>query len=96
VLCCAVLCCVLCCAVLCCALRCADPYSDVIYDKDATRALFRLLRGMLGRRRLLISLEKRFNFELSTLSVEPHGYSVFLDHVSSRVARHHTARHHTD
>ena len=56
--------------------------SDVIYDADATRALFATLHdvfALLPRSVLLLALEKRYNFELASLSVEAHGYQLFLD-----------------
>lgn len=58
--------------------------ADCIYDEDLTDALFVVLRHFLTRNpeaEVFLSLEKRFNFELSTLSVRAHGYRRFLHHI---------------
>lgn len=52
----------------------------MVYDQAATIALFQALRYLLVRDRVMfLALEKRFNFELSSLSVQAHGYEVFLE-----------------
>ena len=54
--------------------------ADCVYDDVATEALFDAARTAMARRparRLLVALEKRFNFELESLSVRAHGYRTF-------------------
>lgn len=57
--------------------------ADVIYDDQVTAHLFQALaRCMRPGDRLFLALEKRFNFELSSLSVVAHGYSQFLRNIN--------------
>mmetsp|Transcript_29218 Transcript_29218/g.54211 ORF Transcript_29218/g.54211 Transcript_29218/m.54211 type:complete len:385 (+) Transcript_29218:66-1220(+) len=57
--------------------------ADVIYDDEVTAQLFRLLtRVMKPGDRLLLALEKRFNFEVPTLSLVAHGYELFRKYVN--------------
>jgi predicted nicotinamide N-methyase len=61
--------------------------SDLIYDSAGVNALFsmlasdRLLSVHKPDRRFYMALEKRFNFEVETLSARPHGYSAFEAHL---------------
>jgi len=61
--------------------------ADVIYDPSLTENLFNMLRTLLppgvSNRKLIISLEKRFNFSLSELCVKATGYDHFLSLLSS-------------
>ena len=50
-----------------------------MYDEDLTDALFSKVKLFLNgdsvkSRRLMMTLEKRFNFTIETLSVVAHGY----------------------
>ena len=53
--------------------------ADCVYDEDLTDDLFSKVKLFLGggstqSRRLMMTLEKRFNFTIETLSVVAHGY----------------------
>ena len=52
--------------------------ADVIYDDEITSALFQSLSLIMTTRdSFLIALEKRYNFEVESLSLTPHGYATF-------------------
>jgi predicted nicotinamide N-methyase len=52
--------------------------ADVIYDDEVTEYFFRFLsRAMRPGEHLLLALEKRFNFEMDSLSLVAHGYELF-------------------
>lgn len=58
--------------------------ADCIYDRDLVDGLFSTLRAILAEQpdaRCLLALEKRYNFELESLSVQAHGYRAFLKHI---------------
>jgi predicted nicotinamide N-methyase len=58
--------------------------ADCIYDEALTDGLFKCLRRLLRLNpaaKVWVTLEKRFNFELATLSVQAHGYRRFLYHL---------------
>jgi predicted nicotinamide N-methyase len=54
--------------------------SDPIYDDAITMAFFRTVSSIMlcCEDILLLSIEKRLNFEIQSLSVVPHGYDLFL------------------
>ena len=58
--------------------------ADCIYDEQLTDALFstilHIFRGNPAARAWL-SIEKRYNFELASLSIQAHGYRRFLHHI---------------
>ena len=57
--------------------------ADVIYDDQVTAHLFQTLSlRMQPGDHLLLTLEKRFNFEISSLSVVAHGYKLFLSYIN--------------
>ena len=57
--------------------------ADVIYDDEITHHLFHTLsRTMRPGEHLVLAMEKRFNFELSSLSVVAHGYRRFLNYIN--------------
>jgi len=61
--------------------------SDCIYDEMLTEALFLTIKTILSRSKhaiVYLALEKRFNFELATLSVQAHGYRCFMRHLEKR------------
>ena len=58
----------------------AQVAADCVYDDAATEALFDACGRALARRPgrvVVVALEKRFNFELPSLSVRAHGYRTF-------------------
>lgn len=58
--------------------------ADCVYDEALTDGLFHCLRTLLRLNpaaKAWVTLEKRFNFELATLSVQAHGYRRFLHHL---------------
>jgi predicted nicotinamide N-methyase len=63
--------------------------ADCIYDEGLTDSLFATL-GLLLRRSpnavCYLSLEKRYNFELSSLSVQAHGYRRFMRHIGQQTS----------
>lgn len=56
--------------------------ADCVYDEGLTNMLFDTIRHIMSKynRKAVcyLALEKRFNFELSSLSVQAHGYRCFL------------------
>lgn len=58
--------------------------ADVIYDDDITQGLFcAMSRAMRPGEHLLLALEKRFNFEVSSLALVAHGYKKFLSFINA-------------
>jgi len=58
--------------------------ADCVYDEELTDSLFECLRAIFRchpRGKCFLSLEKRFNFELASLSVQAYGYRRFLEHL---------------
>jgi methyltransferase-like protein 22 len=59
--------------------------ADVVYDDDLTDAFFSKMSSMgKSKDKILVSLEKRFNFEIDSMEVVAHGYKRFVDIVSNR------------
>jgi hypothetical protein len=64
--------------------------ADCVYDLALVDGLFAKVRAALASNRdavCLLSLEKRYNFELETLSVQAHGYRAFCRHIGRDPSR---------
>ena len=58
--------------------------ADVIYDDQLTVALFETFSNILHpREHIILSLEKRFNFTLSEMSLVANGYKTFLSIINA-------------
>jgi predicted nicotinamide N-methyase len=58
--------------------------ADCVYDEELTDALFANIKRIIRdspKAKCFLAMEKRFNFELSSLSVQAYGYRRFLSHI---------------